>query len=146
MPKKSTIVPRHQGIGRNGLLPTPGHISHLPQRQSRVRQIDKVLVGSDSTTAKNIDYQNELAMRRILDQQTKVYDVPHHAFHEIPPIPSPLTKDSFEQYIYHLTHCKFHYRNSLSLQSGIIPISYYTHTKPLTKSLGHSGLPPHSIG
>lgn len=77
---------------------------------------------------KNIDYQNELAMRRILDQQTKVYDVPHHAFHEIPPIPSPLTKDSFEQYIYHLTHCKFHYRNSLSLQSGIIPhILLYTH-------------------
>ena len=121
MPKKSTIVPRHQGIGATVFYQPTGHISHLPQRQSRVRQIDKVLVGSDSTTAKNIDYQNELAMRRILDQQTKVYDVPHHAFHEIPPIPSPLTKDSFEQYIYHLTHCKFHYRNSCRCSLALSP-------------------------
>lgn len=84
---------------------------------------------------KNIDYHNELTIRRILDQEAiRAYDVPHHAFHEIPPIPSPLTKDSFEQYIYHLTHCKFHYRNSLSLQSGIIPhILLYTHKTTTTK-------------
>lgn len=42
-------------------------------------------------------------------------------FHEIPQLPNPLTKENFEEYIYNLTHTKHHYRNSSSLQSGIIP-------------------------
>ncbi|CAK9436762.1 uncharacterized protein LODBEIA_P12840 [Lodderomyces beijingensis] len=49
-------------------------------------------------------------------------------YHELPPIPSPLTKENFEEYIYKLTHWKYHFRNSSSLRSGIIPqILLHTH-------------------
>lgn len=51
-----------------------------------------------------------------------------HSFEEIPPMPNPLTKDSFQEYIYMLTHQTFHYRNSLSLGTGLVPdILLYTH-------------------
>lgn len=53
---------------------------------------------------------------------------PSKWFGEIPPIPSPLTSESFQEYIYILTHTRFYYRNSLSLKSGLVPqILLYTH-------------------
>lgn len=56
----------------------------------------------------------------MLYQQNK-FSVPQYNFHEVPPIPNPLTKDSFTEYIYFLTHVRMPYKNSLSLLSGIIP-------------------------
>lgn len=57
------------------------------------------------------------------------YDnVPKYHFHELPRFPDPLTKESFQKYIYFLTHLKILYRNSSSLASGIVPdILLYTH-------------------
>ncbi|ODV77853.1 uncharacterized protein CANTADRAFT_54060 [Suhomyces tanzawaensis NRRL Y-17324] len=53
---------------------------------------------------------------------------PTDYYEEVPPIPQPLTKQSFQEYIYVLTHTRFHYKNSLSLSSGIIAeILLYTH-------------------
>ncbi|KAI5954398.1 AEP3 [Candida jiufengensis] len=49
-------------------------------------------------------------------------------FHEIPALPTPLTVENFESYIYNLTHKRYHYLNSSSLKSGIIPkILLFTH-------------------
>jgi len=59
-------------------------------------------------------------------QYTEKYG--RHSFEEIPPMPHPLTKDNFQEYIYMLTHQTFHYRNSLSLGVGLVPdILLYTH-------------------
>lgn len=56
------------------------------------------------------------------------YKVPRYFFHEVPPIPKPLTKESFQEYIYFLTHLNIVYRNSSSLTSGIVSeILLYTH-------------------
>lgn len=61
--------------------------------------------------------------------QAKGDDVPRFHFHEIPPIPLPLTKDTFRQYIYSLTHLRMLYKNSSSLASGIVPeILFFTHS------------------
>ncbi|CUM66395.1 uncharacterized protein PRCAT00004059001 [Priceomyces carsonii] len=61
------------------------------------------------------------------DQQNK-FPITKHVFDEIPPMPHPLTKESFQKYIYRLTHLKYYYRNSLSLENGIIPeILLHTH-------------------
>lgn len=55
-------------------------------------------------------------------------NVPRYHFHELPSFPNPLTKESFQEYIYFLTHLKILYRNSSSLASGIVPdILLYTH-------------------
>lgn len=55
-------------------------------------------------------------------------------FWEIPPMPKPLTPENFKEYIYFLTHTKVLYKNSLSLQSGIIPdILLHTHKTTNTK-------------
>ena len=81
---------------------------------------------------KGIPYSNVHQIQHILEEEAKNHGqrskIPHNIFHEIPLLPSPLTKESFEDYIYKLTHAKYHYKNSLSLQSGIIPqILLYTH-------------------
>lgn len=61
-------------------------------------------------------------------QRSRYPDTPRFWFQEIPPFPEPLTKDSFRQYIYFLTHLKILYKNSSSLTSGIVPeILLYTH-------------------
>lgn len=55
-------------------------------------------------------------------------NVPRYHFHEVPPVPTPLTKESFQQYIFYLTHLRILYRNLSSLASGIVPeILLYTH-------------------
>lgn len=70
--------------------------------------------------------------RVLMDQdhlyRRKKYEVPKFHFHEVPPMPSPLTKESFTEYIYYLTHVNMPYKNSSSLTSGIIPeILLHTH-------------------
>ncbi|CAK7910720.1 hypothetical protein CAAN1_18S03224 [[Candida] anglica] len=55
---------------------------------------------------------------------------PKYHFHEVPPIPNPLEMDTktFSEYIYFLTHSNIHYKNSQSLENGLIPdILLYTH-------------------
>lgn len=59
---------------------------------------------------------------------------PRYWFTELPPMPEPLTLESFKDYIYFLTHTKVLYKNSLSLMSGLIPdILLYTHKPTNTK-------------
>lgn len=61
-------------------------------------------------------------------EHTYPYEFPRHVFTEVPPIPIDLTVESFQKYIYHLTHLTFYYKNSLSLKSGIVAdILLYTH-------------------
>ncbi|KAK6465174.1 hypothetical protein DFJ63DRAFT_332607 [Scheffersomyces coipomensis] len=80
---------------------------------------------------KNVNLDNDLVVSNILREQEQLrinFQFPKNIFTEVPPIPSPLTKESFEEYIYLLTHSTFHYRNSSSLTTGIIPdILLYTH-------------------
>lgn len=73
-------------------------------------------------------------LANVLEEQEAAYNasrypnVPRFWFHEVPPFPSPLTKESFREYIYFLTHLKMLYKNSSSLTSGIVPeILLYTH-------------------
>lgn len=74
------------------------------------------------------------ALGNILKQQDddfrkNKFDVPRYHFHEVPPFPEPLTKESFQEYIYFLTHVRMPYKNSSSLLSGVIPeILLYTHS------------------
>lgn len=73
------------------------------------------------------------ALQNVLELQDNEYrknmfPTPRYHFHEIPAFPRPLTRKSFQEYIYFLTHVKIPYRNSSSLLSGIIPeILLYTH-------------------
>ncbi|KAL6450831.1 AEP3 ATPase expression protein 3 [Candida maltosa Xu316] len=88
----------------------------------------KYLLDITPSHLKNLDYNNTLEIQRILTQENSVDSIRHHTFTELPSMPSPLTKQSFEQYIYELTHRTHHYKNSSSLQSGIIPhILLHTH-------------------
>ncbi|KAI5962173.1 AEP3 [Candida pseudojiufengensis] len=75
---------------------------------------------------KNITYNQHI----ITQEHQKHSKIQHNidCFTEIPKIPNPLTKEGFEWYIYSLTHKRYHYLNSSSLKSGIIPkILLYTH-------------------
>lgn len=74
------------------------------------------------------------ALGNVLKQQDdefrkNKYDVPRYHFGEVPPFPQPLTKESFQEYIFFLTHVRMPYKNSSSLLSGVIPeILLYTHS------------------
>lgn len=77
---------------------------------------------------------NQNLLASVLKEETTEFmrnryaNVPRYHFHEVPPIPNPLTKENFQEYIYFLTHLKILYRNSSSLTSGIVPeILLYTH-------------------
>lgn len=98
------------------------------------KRLMKYLLAITPSHLKGILYSNVQQIQHILQEEEKVQlslerpKIPHNTFHEIPPLPSPLTKESFEEYIFKLTHSKYHYKNSLSLQSGIIPqILLHTH-------------------
>lgn len=76
---------------------------------------------------------NPAALASVLEEEHTSYlalrfDVPRFHFHEVPPMPSPLTKESFHQYIFYLTHLRVLYKNSSSLTAGIVPeVLLYTH-------------------
>lgn len=62
------------------------------------------------------------------ERSTKVAGTPLYHYGEIPPVPAPLTAESFRQWVYFLTHCKVPYKNLSSLSSGLIPqMLLYTH-------------------
>lgn len=69
-----------------------------------------------------------LAEQETVYQMSRYPDIPRFWFQELPPFPEPLTKESFREYVYFLTHLKILYKNSSSLSSGIVPeILLYTH-------------------
>lgn len=74
------------------------------------------------------------ALAAALAAEQRQHDAAHVAgtpkfhFHEVPPVPEPLTPLAFHSYIYRLCHLRMLYRNSSSLASGIVPeILLYTH-------------------
>lgn len=70
----------------------------------------------------------DLSRKMSIEEQQHHQRVPRYWFTEIPPIPTPLTADTFDEYIYFLTHSRILYKNLLSLQSGLVPdILLYTH-------------------
>lgn len=83
---------------------------------------------------KSNDLNNAQTLTRILQQQheqdnmNKFSDItPRYHFHEIPPMP-PLEPEAFQKYVYFLTHLKILYKNSLSLQNGLVSdILLHTH-------------------
>lgn len=83
---------------------------------------DEEIVNSPERLAQVLEKENSQYMAN------QFPNVPRFSFTEVPPIPDPLTKENFKEYIYTLTRCNFPYRNSSSLTSGIIPeILLYTH-------------------
>lgn len=71
---------------------------------------------------------NHILKQQQEEENSMKFNVPTNEFHEIPKIPYPLTVNTFQKYIYQLTHTNYYYRNSSSLKSGIIPdILLYTH-------------------
>lgn len=107
----------------------------LGERQAFDRMVE-VLV--DLTPSLLMDAEcvaNDVELRRVLRREEEQFrvsrqvSVPRFHFHEVPPMPQPLTKQSFYDYIYFLTHSRLLYRNSSSLMSGIVPeILLYTHS------------------
>lgn len=83
----------------------------------------------DKNTVENLTSLTHVLKREELQFRATRYDhIPRYHFHEVPPIPQPLTQESFQEYIYFLTHLKMLYRNSSSLMSGIVPeILLHTH-------------------
>lgn len=80
---------------------------------------------NDKTTVSRI-FQLEEAQQK----NYKPCEIPRYHFHELPCI-SDFSVESFERYIYFLTHLKILYQNALSLQNGIVPI-ILLHTHKLT--------------
>lgn len=71
---------------------------------------------------------NVLEEESVEFHRNRYENVPRFHFHEVPKMPSPLTKENFQEYIYFLTHSRILYKNSSSLASGIVPeILLYTH-------------------
>ncbi|RCK64267.1 ATPase expression protein 3 [Candida viswanathii] len=104
------------------------------KRKRLFKRLIWYLKATTPARCKNVDYSNTDLVQNLLEQDAEMsnysrkWEMPHQIFHEIPPMPSPLTKENFEEYIYKLTHATYHYKNSLSLQSGIIPqILLHTH-------------------
>lgn len=92
------------------------------------------LVGLTPTRLKSEETISDAGtLAGVLKEQERQYtqgasQVPRFHFQELPPIPQPLTADSFRDYIYFLTHLRILYKNSSSLESGIVPdILLYTH-------------------
>ncbi|RLV94730.1 ATPase expression protein 3 [Spathaspora sp. JA1] len=110
---------------------------HILEQYMQDRQTFQIMISTliDLTPShlKNIDYTNAAELNNIILQQDQEANqnktpISAHCFHEIPPIPSPLTRENFSEYIFKLTHTDYSYKNSSSLQSGIIPqILLYTH-------------------
>ena len=103
-------------------------------------QMMDLLIDITPEYLKSNDIHNDQSLSRILQQQdhqdrmNKFSDItPRYHFHEIPPIP-PLDPESFQKYIYFLTHLKILYKNSLSLQNGLVSdILLHTHKLTNTK-------------
>lgn len=108
--------------------------TYLSEKLTFSKMLD-LLVDMTPTYLKNGEaVKNTEELARVLKKENSEYlsdqypNVPRYSFSEIPPIPEPLTKKSFQEYIYTLTRCNFPYRNSSSLTSGLIPeILLYTH-------------------
>lgn len=98
-------------------------------------KVMEFLVELTPANLKSAEITNDsFALASILSEQETAYqrsrypDTPRFWFHELPPFPEPLTKESFRKYVYFLTHLKILYKNSSSLSSGIVPeILLYTH-------------------
>lgn len=108
--------------------------TYLSEKLTFAKMLD-LLVKTTPPHLKNADtLKNSSELARVLEKENLEYlsdhyaNIPKYSFSEIPPIPDPLTKESFQKYIYTLTRCNFPYRNSSSLTSGLIPeILLYTH-------------------
>ena len=87
---------------------------------------DLKLRGTNDETAVSRIFQLEETQQR----DHKPYRIPRFHFHELPCI-KKFSIESFERYIYFLTHLKVLYQNALSLQNGVIPI-ILLHTHKLT--------------
>lgn len=112
-----------------GLLST-----YLTEKSAFTRMLDLLVARTPAhlKDSQSIKSPGELALvleKEHLDYMSHRYvNVPKYSFGEVPPMPEPLTKETFREYIYTLTQCTFPYRNSSSLTSGIIPeILLYTH-------------------
>ncbi|KAK6204476.1 uncharacterized protein RJT21DRAFT_8708 [Scheffersomyces amazonensis] len=111
-------------------LSSPTNIlNNFAQDREHFDKMVDLLMSMIPSHLKNINLNNDIIVSHILEEQDRTkYRCSRNTFDEVPPIPKPLTKESFEEYIYLLTHSTFHYRNSSSLTSGIIPdILLYTH-------------------
>lgn len=103
-------------------------------------QMMDLLIDITPEYLKSDDVHSDQSLTRILqqqdhqDQMNKFSDVtPRYHFHEIPPMP-PLDPESFQKYIYFLTHLRILYKNSLSLQNGLVSdILLHTHKLTNTK-------------
>ncbi|OBA19466.1 hypothetical protein METBIDRAFT_46102, partial [Metschnikowia bicuspidata var. bicuspidata NRRL YB-4993] len=78
--------------------------------------------------------ESPAALARVLEREDREFHaaryahVPRFHFREVPPMPRPLTRAGFQEYVYTLTHSRMLYRNALSLKSGLVPeILLYTH-------------------
>lgn len=103
-------------------------------------QMMDLLIDITPEYLKSDEVNNDQTITRILKQQdhqdrmNKFSDItPRYHFHEIPPMPL-LDAESFQKYIYFLTHLKILYKNSLSLQNGLVSdILLHTHKITNTK-------------
>lgn len=103
-------------------------------------QMMDLLIDITPEYLKSDEVNNDQTITRILKQQdhqdrmNKFPDItPRYHFHEIPPMPL-LNTESFQKYIYFLTHLKILYKNSLSLQNGLVSdILLHTHKITNTK-------------
>ena len=105
--------------------------SFLENRVAFTKMLDLLV---ELTPAHLVESANDQDLSRKLSKNETHYKVPRYWFTEIPPMPQPLTPESFKDYVYFLTHSKVLYKNSLSLMSGLIPdILLYTHKATNTK-------------
>lgn len=88
------------------------------EEKTKFEQMALMLIDSFPNDLKNVDSPARLARTF---GQTHAERTPRHHYHELPPMPKPLTPEAFERWIYSLTHTRHFYRNSLSLSLGIIP-------------------------
>lgn len=105
--------------------------SFLENRMAFTKMLDLLV---KLTPAHLLESANDQDLSRKLGLGENHPRSPRYWFSEIPPMPNPLTPESFKDYIYFLTHSRVLYKNSLSLMSGLIPdILLYTHKPTNTK-------------
>lgn len=119
---------------RRSLKPTDIFINFLNEKVAFKKMVQWLVDLTPGTLKGGHVVHNVATLQSVLADEeaqfsaTRYAHTPRYHFHELPPIPDPLTPDSFQEYIYFLTHCRILYRNSGSLQSGIVPdILLHTH-------------------
>ncbi|CAI5757225.1 unnamed protein product [Candida verbasci] len=114
--EKKSKAPKHQ-------------LSYYINNRNAFEEMKELVLKNLPHHLKNVKEEHLKSILLEQEQLVKRRDIPSVSYDEIPQLPKNLTSASFENYVYQLCYTQFYYKNSFSLDIGIIPqILLWTHS------------------